>query len=78
MNTSFEQISFINAIENTTASDGQALRLRERFLMNKSLEGYDDSEILTLLLTVAGCRGAIRTLAGNLLNEFGSMKNILI
>ena len=51
--------------------EGHRCRLRERFLKS-GLAGFHDHEVLELLLTFAIPRKDVKTIAKNLLNEFGN------
>ncbi|MCK5786422.1 MAG: DNA repair protein RadC [Candidatus Sabulitectum sp.] len=56
--------------------EGHRKRLRERFL-KAGIKGFNDREALELLLTYAAPRKDMRKLSVDLLNKFGSLKNIL-
>ena len=76
MNTTFEQISFIS--ENRKQDErAQALRLRERLLSEHSLEHFDDTEILSTVLSYASGTRDTAGLVARLMDAFGSLKGIL-
>ena len=93
MNTTFEQISFISeeqkhlnrartagASASRTAHEmngTQALRLRERLLSEHSLEHFDDTEILSTVLSYASGTKDTAGLVARLLDSFGSLKAVL-
>ena len=93
MNTTFEQISFISeeqkhlnrartagASASRTAHEmngAQALRLRERLLSEHSLEHFDDTEILSTVLSYASGTKDTAGLVVRLLDSFGSLKAVL-
>ncbi len=77
MTTAFEQISFFTEEQKQDSSRYQALRLRERLLNERSLEHFDDAEILSTVLSYAsGTRNTARVVA-RLLDSFGSLKAVL-
>ena len=76
MNTIFEQLSFIS--ENQKQDERQTtLRLRERILSEHSLEHFDDSEILSTVLSYANGTRDTAGLVARLLDNFGSLKAVL-
>ncbi len=79
MKTSFEQISFLDGIR-TPQEAGErhaALRLRERLLSDKSMEHFDDVEILSTVLSFASSAKEPGALVAHLLETFGSLKGVL-
>ncbi len=56
--------------------EGHRKRLKQRFL-RAGIKGFTDREALELLLTYAAPRKDTRKLSENLLEKFGSLKNIL-
>ena len=76
MNTTFEQISFISE-EQKQNERAQALRLRERLLSEHSLEHFDDTEILSTVLSYASGTKDTAGLVARLLDSFGSLKAVL-
>ena len=91
MNTTFEQISFISDSparnrrlplrtlkEEMAFEDRQhTLRLRERLLTEHGFESFDDTEILSTVLSYASGTRDAAGLAVRLLDAFGSLKGIL-
>lgn len=49
----------------------------ERFEKEGSFDHFDDRDAICLLLDLSGCKGNRIELSENLLNEFGSLKNVL-
>ena len=76
MNTTFEQISFISE-EQKQSEKQTALRLRERLLSEHSLEHFDDTEILSTVLSYANGTKDTAGLVARLLDNFGSLKAVL-
>ena len=76
MNTTFEQISFISE-EQKQSEKQTALRLRERLLSEHSLEHFDDTEILSTVLSYANGTKDTAGLVARLLDSFGSLKAVL-
>ena len=76
MNTTFEQISFISEAQKQDEKQ-QALRLRERLLSEHSLEHFDDTEILSTVLSYANGTRDTAGLVARLLDNFGSLKAVL-
>ena len=76
MDTTFEQISFIS-MEQKQVERSNALRLRERLLSEHSLEHFDDTEILSTVLSYASGTKDTTGLVARLLDNFGSLKAIL-
>ncbi len=76
MNTTFEQISFINEQQKKDEKH-TALRLRERLLSERSLETFDDIEILSTILSYANGTKDTSSLVVRLLDSFGSLKAVL-
>ena len=56
--------------------EGHRKRLRQRFL-RAGIKGFTDREALELLLTYAAPRKDMRILSEDLMDKFGSLKNIL-
>ena len=76
MNTTCEQISFI--------TDGQkqnerknTLRLRERLMTEHGFDAFDDTDILTTVLSYAKGSKDIAGLVNRLFDTFGSLKSVL-
>ena len=76
MNTTFEQISFISEQQKKDEKH-TALRLRERLLSERSLETFDDIEILSTILSYANGTKDTSSLVARLLDSFGSLKAVL-
>ena len=76
MNTAFEQISFISE-EQKIDEKRSALRLRERLLNERSIEHFDDIEILSTVLSYANGTRDTAGLVARLLDSFGSLKAVL-
>ena len=76
MNTPFEQISFISK-QQKQDERRIALRLRERLLSERSLETFDDIEILSTILSYANGTKDTSGLVARLLDSFGSLKAVL-
>ena len=76
MNTTYEQLTFI-AGQEKQENRMQALRLRERLLSEHSLENFDDSEILSTVLSYASGTRDTAGLVARLLDSFGSLKAVL-
>ena len=76
MNTTVEQISFISE-EQKQSEKQTALRLRERLLSEHSLEHFDDTEILSTVLSYANGTKDTAGLVARLLDSFGSLKAVL-
>ena len=76
MTTAFEQISFISE-EQKIDEKRSALRLRERLLNERSLEHFDDTEILSTVLSYANGTRDTAGLVARLLDSFGSLKAVL-
>lgn len=51
--------------------------LLERFEKEGNFEQFDEAETICLLLDLVGCKGDRQVIAGNLLDEFGSLKGVL-
>ena len=91
MNTNFEQISFISENQprkarlplRTYEEDQRnwerqtALRLRERLLSGHGFENFDESEILSTILSYASGTKDAPGLIGRLIDTFGSLKAVL-
>ncbi len=75
MNT-FEQITFITE-QQKQDEKRNALRLRERLLNERSLEAFDDTEILSTVLSYANGTRDTSGLVNRLLDSFGSLKAVL-
>jgi DNA repair protein RadC len=76
MTTTFEQIAFIPQ-EQKQEERAQALRLRERLLSERGFDSFDDTEILSTVLSYANGTKNTAGLVGKLLDTFGSLKAIL-
>jgi DNA repair protein RadC len=76
MTTTFEQIAFIPQ-EQKQEERAQALRLRERLLSERGFDSFDDTEILSTVLSYASGTKNTAGLVGKLLDTFGSLKAIL-
>ena len=76
MNTACEQISFISE-ERKQNERKNTLRLRERLMTEHGFESFDDTEVLSTVLSYA--KGARDTdlLVSRLFDTFGSLKAIL-
>ncbi len=57
--------------------DGHRTRMRDRFLVPESFEGFSDYDLLEMVLYYAKPRGDTNPLAHELLDRFGSLKYIL-
>lgn len=55
----------------------KAIRLRERFILDKSFDSFDEKETLQFLLTYANIKRDPEEIAENLLEKFGSLKGVL-
>ena len=76
MNTTFEQISFINE-EQKNSEKRTALRLRERLMSEHGFVAFDDTEILSTVLSYASGTKDTAGLVAKLLDTFGSLKAVL-
>ena len=76
MNTAFEQISFIHP-EPKTDDRRNALRLRERLLSEHGFDNFDDTDILSTVLSYAPGTKDTPALVARLLDAFGSLRAIL-
>ena len=76
MTTTFEQIAFIPE-EQKTDEKRTALRLRERLLSERGFDSFDDTEILSTVLSYASGTKNTTGLVAKLLDTFGSLKAIL-
>ena len=76
MNTTFEQISFITE-EQKNSEKRTALRLRERLMSEHGFEAFDDTEILSTVLSYASGTKDTAGLVAKLLDAFGSLKAVL-
>ena len=76
MDTTFEQITFITE-QQKQDEKRTALRLRERLLSERSLETFDDIEILSTVLSYAAGTKDTTALVARLLDSFGSLKAVL-
>ncbi len=76
MDTTFEQITFITEQQKQDEKHN-ALRLRERLLSERSLEAFDDTEILSTVLSYANGTRDTSGLVARLLDSFGSLKAVL-
>lgn len=57
--------------------DGHRSRMRERFQNDQELEGFAEHEVLELLLFNSVCRKDTNALAHRLINEFGSIVDVM-
>ncbi|MCR5296555.1 MAG: DNA repair protein RadC [Clostridiales bacterium] len=57
--------------------EGHREKLRTRFIQENGFEHFEDHQILELLLFYANTRGDTNPIAHALLDEFGSLKNVL-
>ena len=76
MSTGCEQISFFSN-EQKQSERRTVLRLRERFLSEHSLEHFDDTEVLSTVLSYASGTKDTTGLVARLLENFGSLKAVL-
>lgn len=76
METTFEQISFITE-QQKQDEKRIALRLRERLLSERSLETFDDIEILSTIISYANGTKDTAGLVKRLLDNFCSLKAVL-
>ena len=76
MDTAFEQISFISEQQKKDEKH-ITFRLRERLLNERSLETFDDIEILSTILSYANGTKDTSSLVARLLDSFGSLKAVL-
>lgn len=76
MDTTFEQLSFITEQQKQDKKQN-SLRLRERLLNEHSLENFDDSEVLSTILSYANGSKDTTGLVTRLLDSFGSLKSVL-
>ncbi len=76
METTFEQITFITEQQKQNEKR-TTLRLRERLLSERSLEAFDDVEILSTVLSYAIGTKDTSGLVKRLLDSFGSLKAVL-
>ena len=76
MNTTCEQISFISEEQKQDARKN-TLRLRERLLTEHGFDSFDDSEILTTVLSYAKGTRDTAGLVARLIDTFGSLKGVL-
>ena len=76
MNTTFEQISFISE-QQKQDEKRMVLRLRERLLNEHSFEAFDDTEVLSTILSYASGTKDSAGLVARLLDSFGSLKAVL-
>ena len=76
MNPTFEQISFISE-QQKKDEKYTSLRLRERLLNERSLETFNDIEILSTILSYANGTKDTSSLVARLLDSFGSLKAVL-
>ena len=76
MNTTCEQISFISDEQKQDARKN-TLRLRERLLTEHGFDSFDDSEILTTVLSFAKGTRDVAGLVARLIDTFGSLKGVL-
>ena len=74
--TTCEQISFISDEQKQDARKN-TLRLRERLLTEHGFDSFDDSEILTTVLSFAKGTRDVAGLVARLIDTFGSLKGIL-
>ena len=76
MNTTCQQISFISD-EQKQDTRRNTLRLRERLMTEHGFESFDDTDILTTVLSYAKGSKDTAGLVNRLFDTFGSMKAIL-
>jgi len=76
MDTTFEQICFISEQQKKDEKHA-ALRLQERLLNERSLETFDDIEILSTIISYANGTKDTSGLVTRLLDSFGSLKAVL-
>lgn len=57
--------------------DDEKIILRERLESDRSFDNFSELEAMKLILTMAGTRGDYEFIAQKLLDEFGSLKNVL-
>ena len=76
MTTTFEQIAFISE-QQKQDEKRTALRLRERLLSERGFDSFDDTEILSTVLSYASGTKNTAGLVAKLLDTFGSLKAIL-
>lgn len=55
----------------------KAIRLRERFILDKSFDSFDEKETLQFLLTYANIKRDPEEIAERLLEKFGSLRGVL-
>ncbi len=56
--------------------EGHRDRMRDKFICNPNFQGFSDHEVLEILLYSAICRKDTNELAHDLINRFGSLKNV--
>jgi len=76
MNTTYEQISFITD-EQKQDERKNTLRLRERLMTEHGFDAFDDTDILTTVLSYAKGSKDTAGLVNRLFDTFGSLKAIL-
>ncbi len=76
MNTACEQISFISEEQKQDARRN-TLRLRERLMTEHGFESFDDTEVLSTVLSYAKGTRDTAGLVSRLFDTFGSLKAIL-
>ena len=76
MNTACEQISFITDEQKQDARRN-TLRLRERLMTEHGFDAFDDTEILTTVLSYAKGNRDTAGLVDRLFDTFGSLKGVL-
>ena len=76
MNTTYEQISFI-AAEQKQDERKNTLRMRERLMIEHGFDAFDDTDILTTVLSYAKGPKDTAGLVNRLFDTFGSLKAIL-
>ena len=76
MNTACEQISFISE-EQKQDNRRNTLRLRERLMTEHGFETFDDTEVLSTVLSYAKGTRDTSGLVSRLFDTFGSLKTIL-
>ena len=76
MNTTCEQISFISDEQKQDARKN-TLRLRERLMTEHGFESFNDTEVLTAVLSYAKGGKDTPALVNRLFDTFGSLKAIL-
>ena len=76
MNTTYEQISFITEEQKQDARKN-TLRLRERLMTEHGFDSFNDTDVLTTVLSYAKGNNDMTGLVDRLFDTFGSLKAIL-